>query len=142
MQCMCHRNDGILIALLYFIYTLCKFIFIRGFTMNVKAAFFALFAFSGMAQADLVATDWKTSGDALATLHEETGIEWLKPTACLFRKSSTKLPRAVHSKGGACQLLMKSTRLLAMRSTESFRPTQRKYKAEILTNLFTVNLRT
>lgn len=48
--------------------------------MNVKAVFFALFAFSGMAQADLVATDWKTSGDALATLHEETGIEWLDLT--------------------------------------------------------------
>jgi hypothetical protein len=29
------------------------------------------------AQAAFVQTDWSTTGDALATLHEETGLEWL-----------------------------------------------------------------
>lgn len=32
------------------------------------------------AQAALVATDWKTQGDALSTLDEQTGIEWLDLT--------------------------------------------------------------
>jgi len=31
-----------------------------------------------LANAALVDTDWKDAGDELATLHEETGIEWLK----------------------------------------------------------------
>lgn len=31
-----------------------------------------------LANAALVDTDWKDTGDGLATLHEETGIEWLK----------------------------------------------------------------
>lgn len=30
------------------------------------------------AQAELVNTDWKVAGDARATLHQESGIEWLK----------------------------------------------------------------
>jgi hypothetical protein len=34
-------------------------------------------------QAGLVSTDWKTSGDGLSTLHEETGIEWLDLTQTL-----------------------------------------------------------
>jgi hypothetical protein len=32
------------------------------------------------ANAELIATDWKTSGDTLATLDESTGIEWLDLT--------------------------------------------------------------
>lgn len=35
-------------------------------------------AFSIQAQAAFVSTDWKAQGDSRATLHEETGIEWLK----------------------------------------------------------------
>ena len=34
-------------------------------------------------QAGFIDTDWKVSGDGLATLHEETGIEWLKVTNTL-----------------------------------------------------------
>jgi hypothetical protein len=38
-------------------------------------------AFSSMgANADLIATDWKTTGDSLSTLDEATGIEWLDLT--------------------------------------------------------------
>jgi hypothetical protein len=38
-------------------------------------------AFSSMgANADLISTDWKTTGDSLATLDEATGIEWLDLT--------------------------------------------------------------
>lgn len=40
----------------------------------------ALLIFSNVASADFVRTDWKASGDGLATLHEETGIEWLRLT--------------------------------------------------------------
>ena len=32
------------------------------------------------ANAELIETDWKAGGDALATLHEETGLEWLDLT--------------------------------------------------------------
>ena len=70
--------------------------------MNVKAAFFALFAFSGMAQADLVATDWKTSGDALATLHEETGIEWLK----LYNTLDNSIEEALSQTGEGALLML------------------------------------
>ena len=37
----------------------------------------ALLTFSFASHAELVSTDWKTTGDELATLDTETGIEWL-----------------------------------------------------------------
>ncbi|APD91959.1 hypothetical protein BM525_18935 (plasmid) [Alteromonas mediterranea] len=37
----------------------------------------ALLTLSFASHAELVSTDWKTEGDALATLDTETGIEWL-----------------------------------------------------------------
>ena len=43
-------------------------------------AILSLFAFSNFAIGGLVHTDWKVDGDKLATLDEETGIEWLKIT--------------------------------------------------------------
>lgn len=43
----------------------------------------ALLVMSGMSHAGFVHTDWETEGDQLATLHEETGIEWLKVTNTL-----------------------------------------------------------
>jgi hypothetical protein len=45
--------------------------------MLKKALAIALISVSSMASADLVSTDWQVDGDELATLHEETGIEWL-----------------------------------------------------------------
>jgi hypothetical protein len=40
--------------------------------------FSALALSSSMANAGFLSLDWKASGDALATLHEESGTEWLK----------------------------------------------------------------
>ena len=34
--------------------------------------------FSSLAHADFIASDWKSSGDAQATLDDETGLEWLR----------------------------------------------------------------
>jgi hypothetical protein len=48
--------------------------------------FSTLFAVSAIAlasmsaNAELISTDWKTTGDALATLDDETGLEWLDLT--------------------------------------------------------------
>jgi opacity protein-like surface antigen len=41
------------------------------------AATIALMGMSSSANAGFVDTDWKTTGDGLASLHEETGLEWL-----------------------------------------------------------------
>jgi opacity protein-like surface antigen len=41
------------------------------------AATIALIGMSSSASAGFVDTDWKTTGDGLASLHEETGLEWL-----------------------------------------------------------------
>lgn len=43
----------------------------------------ALAVLSCTSQAGFVDTDWKVAGDGLATLHEETGVEWLKVTNTL-----------------------------------------------------------
>ena len=48
--------------------------------MNFKNLLFAaaLLLGTSSAHAGYVYTDWKTEGDQLAVLHEETGIEWLR----------------------------------------------------------------
>lgn len=49
-------------------------------TLN-KLIIASTIAFASMgANAELIATDWKTTGDSLATLDAETGIEWLDLT--------------------------------------------------------------
>jgi len=47
--------------------------------INKKILTFAAIAvFSSVSQAEIVDTDWKSEGDALAFVDTDTGIEWLK----------------------------------------------------------------
>ncbi|MCP4258052.1 MAG: hypothetical protein GY774_11065 [Planctomycetes bacterium] len=48
--------------------------------MKLKTTLFCALMLSFGANAELIETDWKAGGDALATLHEETGLEWLDLT--------------------------------------------------------------
>lgn len=48
--------------------------------MVFRAILFTLALFSGVANAGFIETDWKTQGDRLAILEQETGLEWLDLT--------------------------------------------------------------
>jgi hypothetical protein len=48
--------------------------------MKFKITLIALLISATSAHAELVATDWKNTGDGLATLDTATGIEWLDLT--------------------------------------------------------------
>jgi hypothetical protein len=48
--------------------------------MKLKLTLIALLISATSAHAELVATDWKNTGDGLATLDTDTGIEWLDLT--------------------------------------------------------------
>lgn len=50
-----------------------------GYKMNglIKTLALAIFALSASAEAAFLATDWKSSGDGLATLDTKSGLEWL-----------------------------------------------------------------
>jgi len=51
--------------------------FLKGKLLAVTLLI-GVFALSGNANAGFVSLDWKVEGDNKATLHEETGLEWLK----------------------------------------------------------------
>lgn len=55
---------------------------------------------SGKASADFLHTDWQADGDSLATLHEETGLEWLKINSTLGIFASSSVSSEI-SKGGS-----------------------------------------
>jgi len=59
-------------------------------------------AIAPLANAALVDTDWKDAGDGLATLHEETGIEWLK----LYNTLDNSIEEALSQTGEGALLML------------------------------------